>query len=82
MKTQPCFEPPRHLEEAAELAERRKREAIARLTEKLGINRDRSKQAVRDSSHSHAPVIDAEPSASLRAGPLCRSANEVSKRAL
>jgi len=48
MKPQPCFEPPRHLEEAAELAERRKREAIARLREKLGINnRDRFEQAMR-----------------------------------
>jgi hypothetical protein len=61
MKPQPVFDPPKHLEEAAELAERRKREAIARLSEKLGIsNRDRFEQALRDSAHSHAPVIDAD----------------------
>ena len=49
MKPQPCFEPPKHLEEIAELAERRKREAIAQLLEKLGINnRDRFEQALRD----------------------------------
>ena len=47
MKPQPCFEPPRHLEEIAELAERRKREAIARLREKLGDG-DRFEQAMRD----------------------------------
>jgi len=59
MKTQPCFEPPRHLEEAADQAEQRKREAIARLREKLGEG-DRFEQAMRDSAHSHAPVIDAD----------------------
>jgi hypothetical protein len=47
MKSQPYFEPPRHLEEAAEQAERRKREAIARLREKLGDG-DRFGQAMRD----------------------------------
>jgi hypothetical protein len=59
MKPQPCFDPPKHLEEAAELAEQRKREAIARLREKLGEG-DRFEQAMRDSAHSHAPVIDAD----------------------
>ena len=47
MKTQPCFEPPRHLEEAADQAEQRKREAIARLREKLGEG-NRFEQAMRD----------------------------------
>ena len=59
MKPQPCFEPPKHLEEAAEQAERRKREAIARLKEKLGDG-DRFEPAMRDSAHSHAPAIDAD----------------------
>ena len=49
MKPRPYFESSRHLEEAAELAEQRKREAIARLSEKLGIsNRDRFEQAIRE----------------------------------
>jgi hypothetical protein len=58
MKTQPCFEPPRHLEEAAELAEQRKREAIARLSEKLGIsNRDRFEQAIRELINADKRVL-------------------------
>jgi hypothetical protein len=49
MKSQPCFEPPKQLEEAAEFAELRKRQAIARLAEKLGINGgDRFERAMRD----------------------------------
>ena len=49
MKPQPIFEAPAHLEEAAEAAERRKREAIARLAEKLSINDgDQFRRAVHD----------------------------------
>jgi hypothetical protein len=48
MKPRPYFESSRHLEEAAEQAEQRKREAIARLTEKLGVSTgDRFEQALR-----------------------------------
>jgi hypothetical protein len=60
MKTQPCFEPPRHLEEAADQAEQRKREAIARLREKLGEG-NRFEQAMRD-------LIDADKRAVLARG--------------
>jgi hypothetical protein len=49
MKPQPCFEPPKQLEAAAALAEKRKREAIDRLTEKLAPSgNDRFEQAMRD----------------------------------
>ena len=49
MKPHPCFEVNRELEVAARQAERRKRDAIARLVEKLGIGkRDRFGQAMRD----------------------------------
>jgi hypothetical protein len=49
MTPQSCFATPKHLEEAAEFAERRKRDAIARLAEKLRIsNRNRLGQARRD----------------------------------
>jgi hypothetical protein len=47
MKLQPCFEPPKHLEEIADLAERRKREAIQRLRDKLGDG-DQFGQAIRN----------------------------------
>jgi hypothetical protein len=49
MKPHPCFEVNKELEVAARQAERRKRDAIARLVEKLGIgNRNRFGQAMRD----------------------------------
>ena len=46
MKPEPCFAPPKHLEEAAEAAEQRKREAIEKLARKLAG--DQFGQAVRD----------------------------------
>lgn len=46
MKPQPAFEPPKHLEEAADAAERRKREAIEALKAKLAP--DPFEQAMRD----------------------------------
>ena len=49
MKTQPVFEPPKALEEAAEAAEQRKRRAIQTLAEKLTPTpADRFEQAMRD----------------------------------
>jgi hypothetical protein len=49
MKPHPCFEVDKELEVAAWQAEWRKRDAIARLVEKLGVgNRDRFGQAMRD----------------------------------
>jgi hypothetical protein len=59
MKPQSCFATPKHLEEAAELAEQRKRDAIARLAEKLRIsNRDCLGQARRDLIDSDKPVLE------------------------
>jgi len=49
MKSQPCFEVDKQLEEAARQAEARKNRAIDRLTEKLGVgSADRFGPAVRD----------------------------------
>jgi len=55
MKPQPCFEPPKALEDAARLAEQRKRQAIDRLTEKLAP-KDRFQRAM-------VNLIDADKSA-------------------
>ena len=49
MKSQPCFEVDKQLEEAARQAEARKNRAIERLTEKLSVgSADRFGHAVRD----------------------------------
>jgi|HubBroStandDraft_6_1064221.scaffolds.fasta_scaffold4807895_2 hypothetical protein len=49
MKSVPCFEVNKKLEEAAREAEARKNRAIERLTERLGISTgDRFGRAVRD----------------------------------
>jgi hypothetical protein len=59
MKPQPCFATPKHLEEAAEFSEQRKRDAIARLAEKLRIsNRDRLGQARRELIDPDKPVLE------------------------
>jgi len=59
MKPQSCFATPKHLEEDAELAEQRKRDAIVRLAEKLRIsNRDHLGQARRDLVDEDKPALE------------------------
>ena len=59
MKPQPCFETNKELEAAARRAERRKCQAIDKLVRILGP-KHRFEQAMLNSTHSHASVIDAE----------------------
>ena len=58
MRPHPCFETNQELEAAARRAERRKCRAIDKLVGKLG-RAQRFEQAMHDSPHSHAPLIDA-----------------------
>jgi hypothetical protein len=59
MKPQLCFETNKELEAAARRAERRKCQAIDKLVRELGP-KHLFEQAMHDSAHSHASVIDVE----------------------
>ena len=65
MKTPPCLESPKALEDAARLAEQRKHQAIDRLTAKLA-SKDRFQWTMANlndadmSAHSRAPAAQRE----------------------
>ena len=59
MKPQPCFETNKELEAAARRAERRKCQAIDKLVRVLGP-KHLFEQAMLDSAHPHASVVDDE----------------------